>query len=180
MIPGRVWRTWVLLKEIQQKLGPAEFGRVCQILFAMTLLRLGFRISVMQLSGRPDIAARRRKTFAFEVKAPSGDRVLVAVEDLRGVRDQGDVPAIAVLTYPDMRCEWILADAASLSAGVHEKAVLRQRSLRVWQGKVNKVFPDVVSEFRDEAKRGVRSLKRPYELLAREAQSTARRQKSDR
>jgi hypothetical protein len=179
MIPAKVWRTWVLLKEIQEALGPAEFGRVCQILFAMTLLRLGFRISVMQLSGRPDIAARRRRTFAFEVKAPSGDRVLVTTEDLQGVRDQGEICAIAVLTFPDMRCEWTLANAAGLSPGVHEKAVLRRRCLRIWQGKVNREFPHLVSDYREQAKRGARALKKSFELLAREAPLPIRRQKAE-
>jgi len=136
------------LEKLEKKHGMHEFGKICQILLGFCLLRLKFRIQIFQLSGRPDIVAMRSKEkFAFEVKTQSSSEATIKPEDLEGVREYPEQAIIAVLSYPDLDCSWILAKADDIKAGKWPISFLKQHSMLLLEEELNKVFPEVLGYY---------------------------------
>src|SRR5207249_1698479 len=90
------------------------------------------------------------------------NQVLISEDDLKGVRDSGEVAVIAVLTFPDVASEWLLADATTLVPGRYDKLALRRQSLGAWQRKVNSQFPYVVAANSQNARSGTYQLRKAY------------------
>lgn len=135
------------LEKLWEKHGAHEFGKICQILLGFGLIRLQFRIQIFQLSGRPDIIAiRNKEKFAFEVKTQSSSEATIKPEDLEGVREYPEQAIIAVLSYPDLDCSWVLAKADDIKAGRWPVSFLKQHSIPSLEEELNEVFPDVLEE----------------------------------
>ncbi len=133
----------------------SEYGRVCQALLALTFSSIRFRISNFQFSGRPDFCAHRsRVEYAVEAKAPLGNDVLLKKEDLDGVLGLGLTPVIAVLTYPEIETQWIVADAARIKPRKLSKASLKQLSLIDLENEINGSFLSVLERNRMKALAG--------------------------
>ncbi len=145
MASGDGYRVFAAIDPIQNTLGPAEFGRICQILLGFTFLELGYGVPIMQLSGRPDIVARKGADgYAIEAKAQLGSEVTLKDADLQGVKIPGVRPVVAVLTYPNPNTYWIMADAAKLEKGTYNKVTLMRYSLVPLELEVKSTFPKVV------------------------------------
>ncbi len=136
------------LGKLWEKHGPQEFGKMCQILLGFCLIRLQFRIQIFQLSGRPDIVAiRGTEKFAFEVKTQSSSKATIKTEDLEGVREYPEQSIIAVLSYPDLDCNWVLAKAGDIKTGKWAISFLKQYSTPPLEEVVNEIFPEVLEEY---------------------------------
>jgi len=136
------------LGKLWEKHGAHEFGKICQILLGLCLNQLQFRVQIFQLSGRPDIVAiRSKERFAFEVKTQSSSDAIIKPEDLRGVRGYTEQAIIAVLSYPDLDCSWILAKANEIKAGKWPISFLKQHSILSLEEELNEVFPEVLEEY---------------------------------
>ena len=141
-------KVYSLLEKLWEKHGAHEFGKICQILLGVCLLRLKFRIQIFKLSGRPDIVAlRNNDTFAFEVKTQSGSEAAIKHEDLEGVNDYPEHAIIAVLSYPDLDCAWVLARAGDIKAGKWPISFLKLHSIPLLGEELNRVFPQVLEEY---------------------------------
>lgn len=163
MASGDGYRAYAILDPLLEKLGPSEFGRVCQILLGFALLEASFEVPIMQLSGRPDIVARRGDAgYAFEVKTQLDSEVRLKKEDITGVTRGGLPPIIAVLTFPDPDTQWILADAQRLAQGVYNKLSLRQYSVQPLEAEVNPIFSRVVVRLRKVAMEGSGTLDQTF------------------
>ena len=135
------------LEKLWEQHGAQEFGKICQILLGFCLLRLKFLIQIFQLSGRPDIVAiRNNEKFAFEVKTQSSSEATIKPEDLEGVRGYTEQAIIAVLSYPDLDCDWVLAKANDIRAGKWPISFLKPHSVSPLEGEVNEIFPEVLEE----------------------------------
>ncbi len=142
MASGDGFRVFAILEPILERLGPSEFGRICQILLGFTFLEGGYQVPIMQLSGRPDIVVKKREVgYALEVKAQLNADVSLKKEDIDGVVGAGPTPVVAILTFPDPDTQWILADAGQLSPRVYNKLSLRRYSLEPVEAEVNRLFP---------------------------------------
>ncbi len=136
------------LEKLWAKYGAHEFGKICQILFGFSLFRIRFRIQIFQLSGRPDIVAlRNNETFAFEVKTQSSSEASIKRGDLDGVKEYPEHAIIAVLSYPDLDCSWILAKAGAIKPGKWPVSFLRLHSMPLLEEELNKIFPEVLEEY---------------------------------
>ncbi len=136
------------LEKLWEKHGAHEFGKICQILLGFCLIRLQFRIQIFQLSGRPDIVAiRSKEKFAFEVKTQSSSEATIKPEDLEGVREYPEQAIIAVLSYPDLDCNWVLAKADDIKAGRWPISFLKQHSIVTLEEELNKVFPEILEKY---------------------------------
>jgi len=141
-------RVYSQLEKLWKKHGAHEFGKINQILLGFCLLRLQFKIVIFQLTGRPDILALRSgNTFAFEVKTQSGPEAILKSDDLEGVMEYPEHAIIAVLSYPDLDCCWVLAKANYLRAGKCPIALLKQHSFELLESEINLVFPEVVDDY---------------------------------
>ena len=154
------YRIYHLLERLLQKHGPSEFGRICQILLGLTLKEMGFKICLFQLAGRPDIVVlRENEGYALEVKAQTGNEVIIKEEDLKGVVDSGYQPILAILSYPEIETKWLTLDARSLRAGKFNKISLERHSIKTLEENINQKFLDVVEEYYENALAGGSNLR---------------------
>jgi hypothetical protein len=135
------------LEKLWEKHGPHEFGKICQILLGFCLIQQNFRIPTFQLSGRPDIIAMKNDDIiAFEVKTQSGPDATIKPDDLDGVKGSKQ-SIIAVLSYPDLDCTWVLANANNIKAGKWPVSFLRQYSIVSLQKELNEAFPMILERY---------------------------------
>jgi hypothetical protein len=147
------------LEKIFKNHGSQEFGKICQIFLGLCLLRLKFQIQIFQLSGRPDIVAiRDDEGFAFEVKTTSGPSVTIKSDDIDGVKGYSEHSIIAVQSFPDLECNWILCQANKIRAGKWPIPLLKQYSLSALEKEVDNVFPEILEESFDAALKGTQIL----------------------
>ncbi len=164
MASGNGYRVYAILDPMLGKLGPSEFGRVCQVLLGFALLEAGYEVPIMQLSGRPDIVAKRTNAgYAFEVKAQLGYEVSLKREDISGVTGSGLDPVIAVLTFPDPDTQWIFADARRLARGIYNKLSLKRYSVRPLETEINSMFVRVVERQRRVLMEGSKTLAHAFQ-----------------
>ena len=141
-------RTYSKLRRLWEKHGAHEFGKICQILLGVCLLQLKFRIQIFQLSGRPDIVAvRNNGNYAFEVKTQSDTKATIKPDDLEGVKEYPEQGILAVLSYPDLDCNWVLVKADDIRPGKWPIQFLKQHSIPLLEQEINKVFPQVLEEY---------------------------------
>jgi len=151
------------LEKLWEKHGAHEFGKICQIMLGFCLIQLKFRILIFQLSGRPDIVAKRRnENFAFEVKTQSSSNATIKPEDLEGVKEYTENSILAVLSYPDLDCYWVLARADNIKAGKLPISFLKQHSIPLLEEEVNRIFPKVLEDYFSTANLGTSVL---YEVF---------------
>ncbi len=155
MASGDGYRAFANLRPIVEALGPSEFGRICQILLAFAFLEAGYQVPIMQLSGRPDIVARKKnRGYSLEAKAQLDANVHFKDEDITGVTGTGFAPLLAVLTYPSPDTHWIFADALKLRPGVYNKLSLQRYSLGSLENEVGSLFPGVTDRWQTTAMAG--------------------------
>ena len=148
-------RTYAKLRNLWERHGAHEFGKICQILFGLCLLRLEFRIQIFQLSGRPDIVAvRNNRNFAFEVKTQSDTEATIKPDDLEGVKEYPEEGILAVLSYPDLDCSWVLAKANDMRPGKWPIPFLKQHSIPSLEQELNGVFSQILEDYLSAAELG--------------------------
>jgi len=158
------YEVYIHLKDLETKHGRSEFGRVCQILLGITLKKLGFKIPIFQLSGRPDIrAVKRPEDYVIEVKATVSKEVTIKEDDLKGVGNQRGIPILAILLYPDPDSKWILVKTESISCGRIYKNSLCKYSVKALENKINKPFLSILEKYYDYAMEGTSSIKRIFD-----------------
>ncbi len=142
------YEVFSILDKLYSKFGSSEFGRASQILLGFSFINSGYEVPIMQLSGRPDIVARKGKnSFIVEVKTSNSSVIRLKKEDLQGINGaQGSKPVIAVLSYPDVEIHWILADAARLRAGDYSKSSLKILGMKDIECEVNEQFFSVIEK----------------------------------
>jgi hypothetical protein len=154
------------LEKLWKKHGPLEFGKICQIFLGLCLINMNFKIQIFQLSGRPDIVAiSNKKQFAFEVKTQSDSIATIKKEDLEGVIEFPEKAIVAVLSFPDLECSWILSKANEIRAGKLPIAILRQHSDLILEKDVNDIFPEIVDDYFTKAELGTGVLYDEFNLI---------------
>lgn len=147
------------LEKILRNHGSQEFGKICQIFLGLCLLRLKFRIQIFQLSGRPDIVAiSNDETFAFEVKTTSGPNITIKTDDIEGVKEYSKHSIIAVQSFPDLECNWILCQANNIRPGKWSSSLLKQYAYSDLGKEVDIVFPEILDEYFEAAIKGTQIL----------------------
>lgn len=141
-------RVYSHLRRLWQHHGAHEFGKICQILLGLCLLRLKFKIQIFQLSGRPDIVAvRNNGKYAFEVKTQSDTKAAIKPDDLEAVKEYPEQGILAVLSYPDLDSSWVLVRANDIKPGNWPVAFLKQHSVPDLEREMNEAFPQVLEEY---------------------------------
>ncbi len=154
------YRIYGIINGLERRHTASDLGRICQCLLALTFKERDFRISNFQLSGRPDFCAQRgTESYALEVKSPTTAEVLLKEEDLSGISQLGMIPIIAVLTYPELECRWILADAEAIPAKKMPKTYLKKFSKLRLESEINASFLQILEKYKDYANVGVDSLR---------------------
>lgn len=98
-------------------------------MLGFSFIGVGYQVTTMQLSGRPDIVAiKSQETFAIEVKTSTTNRIPLKKEDLTGEAGSFSKSLIAVFTFPTLPLRWLFIQTAQLRAGVHSKTSLEIKS----------------------------------------------------
>ncbi len=121
---------YALLDDVLSRYGASEFGRINQIMLGFAFIGAGYKVLIMQLTGRPDIVAKNEvATYDVEVKTSSSSNILLKAEDLTGVIGHDSVALIATLTYPDVPLRWLMANAKILRPRTYSKTALEVYSI---------------------------------------------------
>lgn len=165
------YEAFSILDRIYKKFGASEFGRMCQILLGFSFIDAGYKVPLMQLSGRPDIIARKgSNSFIIEVKTSESPAIRLKKADLQGITNgQGSKSVVAVLSYPDIEILWILADASRLNGGEYSKSSLRIFGINDVETEINYYFFPVIEKFKSSIMLGTNILLQVF----REAQDKA-------
>ena len=158
---------WASLNELFMNHSSAEFGRVCQILLALSFQHLGFRVRHFQHVGRPDFTAKREnEEYAVEVKAPPRhNEVHIKKEDLMGIENLGSKPVVAVLTYPAIDAQWLVVESHKLTPRVYAKIELKGHNMSPLSDELNNAFARMINKYREKALLGSSNLR---DLLQKE------------
>ncbi|MDG7038324.1 MAG: hypothetical protein JRN37_04075 [Nitrososphaerota archaeon] len=141
------YEAYARLNRILENNGPSEFGRISQILLAFAFVRTGYKVSNMQLSGRPDMVVEKDgKFFNIEAKTSSGSQITLKKEDIESVKKLSGVPIISILTFPDIDSRWLFIDAKKLYPGKIDKSYLVQFSVNFMETDINSIFSIIVKE----------------------------------
>ena len=134
------------MDKLNQKYGARQFGHICQIFLALTLIQIGFRVPVFNTIGRPDMEAiTENERYSIEVKT-GGKEIGLIDKDVNSIRKPGYEPVLAIFTYPDLECSWIMANAESLSSGTFHKSELKELSIGHLEKRINKTFENIVEK----------------------------------
>lgn len=129
------------LKNICDKYGAQEFGKLCQQMLALTLDASGFKVMEVRLVEGVDIDAMQDgKKYAIEVKtATKNNTISFGHKDRDGLikrKEDGYQSVVAALRL-DMISDWIFAKADSIKQGSVNIDKLRAYRL----GELEKLIP---------------------------------------
>ena len=159
---------WAAVEEVASKLTPTEFGRLAQVLLALSFQEIGFSINHFQQVGRHDIlAVRGTQEYAVEVKAPTRDEVMIKKEDLMCVENLRHIPILAVFTYPELDAQWVVLPSRGIQPRSYQKASLKKYRMPELSAELNESFLKVVAKQREAISNGASELRK---LIKRESQ----------
>lgn len=146
--------TFDRLKRVRER-HPTEYGKVCQILLAISFCRLGFKRVVERSVQGVDIDVSEHSTFpnfSIEVKTTLSDTVQIGQKDIKGLEikaKDGYEAAFAVLRL-GLFSDWLIAKAKGIPDGDIMIGRLETRAIPNLQNEINQEFPHVVTDYAGE------------------------------
>ena len=148
-------KTYECLKDLHDRHGPREFGKICQKFLAVAFLDLGFRHVVergvqgvdLDVAADPDCPGGER--YAIEVKTTVGKSVHFGEKDVDGLKSRGRDgyrPVLAALQVAPLS-RWHLARAESLKAGDYPLDSLRPYGLKELTERIEPLFAQAVAQY---------------------------------
>jgi len=154
-------RSLALLDELYARHQSQGFGRVVQLLLALTFQGEGYRV-VRNSVGVPDLVATKEDPpvgYAIEVK--TGERkISLSPRDIQGVVSTGHVSIVAVLIFPDPQPHWLFLDARSIKAGTYAKHQLARKPKVPLEFDANAAFRTSLAAYHSTAMQGTSALSR--------------------
>lgn len=152
-------RGLALLDELYARHQSQGFGRVMQLLLALTFQEAGYRV-VRNAVGVPDLVAQKEHAwvgYALEVKTGQG-KISLSLRDIRGVISTGHVPVVAILIYPDPQPHWLFLDARSIQPGSYAKHQLARKAKAPLEFDANAAFRSALAVYHSTAMKGTSAL----------------------
>jgi hypothetical protein len=146
--------TFDLLERIRHR-HKTEFGKICQILLAISFCKLGFKQVVEKSVQGVDIDINDHPIFpklSIEVKTTAENTVIIEPKDVQGLKvkeKEGYEIAYAVLRL-GVLSDWIIAKGKGIPAGKIAIGRLQRREISDLQNKIREVFPEVVAKYQNE------------------------------
>ncbi len=152
-------RSLALLNELYARHQSQGFGRVMQLLLALTFQEAGYKV-VRNSVGVPDLVATREEPpigYALEVK--TGERKIpLSPRDIQGVLSTGHIPVVAILVFPDPQPHWLFLDARNIAPGVYGKHQLARRPKVLLEFDANATFRSTLAAHHSTAMQGTSAL----------------------
>lgn len=147
-----------LIDNLILELGEIDGGKILQILLAITFVRIGFKITLFQLTGEPDFIAASSDILNVEVKTTQNNKISVDDKILRSAS------VLAVMFIDPTDTKWIIVDTKNLHKGNYNKFDLQRVKLQDLEQKVNKTFITVFEEYLKYAENGVDALYHEFKV----------------
>lgn len=147
-----------MLKELHDKYGAQEFGKLCQKFLAIGFRKAGYNHIVERGVQGVDVdaAGEKGEKYSIEVKTTTAKSVKFEEKDVEGLqkrKEDGYQPVLAVLRL-DRFSNWIFAKADTIKSGSLLIDSLRPYRLRQLEGCVCQLIDKAVKEHFDGVMQG--------------------------
>lgn len=137
------------LRQIRDKHGPSEFGKIAQKLLAIAFCRLSFEVKERSVQDVDIEAVKDDLKYWLEVKTTDKDEVIIGEKDANGLNQcellHGGVTGYAVLKI-SLLANWIISSSRNIKPGAVRIGRFSVRRILPLQDDINKVFPSIVKE----------------------------------
>jgi len=137
------------LRQIRNKHGHGEFGKIAQKLLAIALCRLCFTVAERAIQGVDIDAVREDLRYSFEVKTTDKDEITIGEKDIRGLQQRtqdGYKIGFAVLRV-SLLSNWVLASGDNILPGTVRIGRFKTQSILPLEEEVNEAFSVAVQEY---------------------------------
>ena len=138
------------LRQIRDKHGPREFGKVAQKLLAIAFCRLCFEVKERSVQDVDIEAVKSDLKYWLEVKTTDQDEVIIGEKDVSGLKQcellHGGVTGYAILKV-SLLSDWFIASSKNIKSGAVSLGRFSTRRILPLQDDINMVFPSIVKEF---------------------------------
>ena len=138
------------LRQIRDKHGPREFGKVAQKLLAIAFCRLCFEVKERSVQDVDIEAVKSDLKYWLEVKTTDQDEVIIGEKDVSGLKQcellHGGVTGYAILKV-SLLSDWFIASSKNIKSGAVRLGRFSTRRILPLQDDINRVFPSIVKEF---------------------------------
>lgn len=138
------------LRQIRDKHGPREFGKIAQKLLTIALCRLCFEVKERSVQDVDIEAVKNDLKYWLEVKTTDKDEVTIGEKDVSGLEQcellHGGVTGYAILKV-SLLSDWIVASSKNIKSGAVRIGRFSTRRILPLHDDINKVFPSIVKEF---------------------------------
>lgn len=159
-----------LLDELYWRHRSQGFGRVIQLLLALTFHEAGYKV-VRNSVGVPDLIATKEDPpigYALEVK--TGERkISLSPRDIQGVVSTGHVPVVAILVFPDPEPHWLFLDARNIAPGTYRKHELARKPKAALEFDANATFMNTLAAHHSTAMLGTSDLSQTFSSARKRA-----------
>jgi len=152
-------RGLALLDELYTRHQSQGFGRVMQLLLALTFQEAGYKV-VRNSVGVPDLVATKEEpSFGYALEVKTGERKIpLSTRDIQGVVSTGHIPIVAILVFPDPEPHWLFLDARNIVPGVYGKHELARKPKVVLEFDANAAFTSTLAAHHSTAMQGTSAL----------------------
>lgn len=138
------------LRQIRNKHGPGEFGKIAQKLLAIAFCRLCFEVKERSVQDVDIEAVQNDLKYWLEVKTTDKDEVIIEEKDANGLSQcellHGGLAGYAILKI-SLLSDWIIALSGNIRPGAVRVGRFSSRRILPLEDDINKVFPPIVKEF---------------------------------
>lgn len=138
------------LRQIRDKHGPSEFGKVAQKLLAIAFCRLCFEVKERSVQDVDIEAVKNDLKYWLEVKTTDQDEVSIGEKDVSGLKQcellHGGVTGYAILKV-SLLSDWFIASSKNIKSGTVRLGRFSTCRILPLEDDINKVFPSIVKEF---------------------------------
>jgi Holliday junction resolvase len=146
-------KSFTALKEIRDKHGPREFGKIAQKLLGIALIRLCFNVKERSVEDVDIEAAKGEQKYWLEAKTTDKDTVLIQAKDVACLRKckqlHGGVTGLAVLRV-GLLADWVIAQSDNIKTGKIRIGSLSTYKITPLTDDVNGIFPGVLVDYKDQ------------------------------
>ncbi|MCD5383491.1 hypothetical protein LR066_01860 [candidate division WOR-3 bacterium] len=138
------------LRQIRDKHGPREFGKIAQKILAIAFCRLSFEVKERSSQDVDIEAVKDDLKYWLEVKTTDKDEVTIGEKDTNGLNQcellHGGVTGYAVLKI-SLLADWIIASSKNIKPGAIRIGRFSVHRILPLQDDINNVVPSIVKEF---------------------------------
>jgi len=137
------------LRQIRDKHGAGEFGKIAQKLLAIALCRLCFTVEERAIQGVDIDAIKEDLRYSFEVKTTDKDEINIGEKDILGLQQRtqdGYKIGFAVLRV-SLLSNWVVASGDNILPGTVRIGRFKTQRILPLEEEVNEAFSVVVDDY---------------------------------